>query len=116
LDAATAWAEWRNATGGAVDPATERRRLWRIGVDGLRVVDLREESVREALGVAVDELVGDRTRCQALAREAARLGAEGLVVPSAAAQGAWNLVVLPGGLRRLRPLDSTVRRPAPPRA
>jgi RES domain-containing protein len=115
LEPATAWAEWRAATGGLVDPSSERRRLWRIDVTGLTVLDLRRPEAREALGVELADLVGSREACQAVAEPARRMGAEGLVVPSAAHAGAWNLVVFPSGFRAIRPAGSTVRNPAPPR-
>lgn len=114
LDPATAWAEWRAATGGAIDPSTERRRLWRLDVAGLRVLDLRREEVRAALSVDLDELVGPRARCQALAARAHRIGAEGMIVPSAARIGSWNLVAFPPALRAVTPVGSSVRAPAPP--
>lgn len=116
LDPTTAWAEWRAATAGAIDPATERRRLWRIDARDLAVVDLRDADVRAALGVDVAQLTGARARCQALARRAHRLGAEGLVVPSAAAPDGWNLVVFPSGFGALKSRGSAVRNPAPPPA
>jgi RES domain-containing protein len=115
LDATTAWAEWQAATGGQVDPASERRRLWRIDVIDLAVLDLRRPEARRALGVELADLIGPREACQAVGQRAQRLGAEGLVVPSAAHHGAWNLVVFPSGFGAIRPVGSTVRSPAPPR-
>jgi RES domain-containing protein len=114
LEPTTAWAEWRAATGGAVDPATERRRLWRVDVRDLAVLDLRLHVARAAVGVELADLVGPREACQELAREARRLGADGIVVPSAARDRAWNLVVFPSGLGAVRPAGSRVRSPAPP--
>jgi error-prone DNA polymerase len=44
------WAEWSAATNGAIDPSTERRRLWRIDVRlGLRQVKGIDERARETL-------------------------------------------------------------------
>ena len=114
LDPTTAWAEWQAATGGRVDPANERRRLWRIDVTDLAVLDLRRPEARRALGVELAELIGPREACQAVSERAQRLGAEGLVVPSAAHKDAWNLVIFPGGFGAVRPEGSTVRNPAPP--
>ena len=114
LDSATAWAEWQAATGGRVDPASEQRRLWRIDVTDLTVLDLRLPEARTAAGVQLADLIGPREACQALARRAQRMGADGLVVPSAAREGAWNLVAFPSGLEAVRPAGSTVRNPAPP--
>lgn len=116
LAPATAWAEWRAATGGALDPAAERRRLWRVDVTELPVLDLRRAETRAALGVEVGELIGPRERCQEVASRARQLGADGLIVPSAAHAGAWNLVVFPSGFGAVRPAGSTVRNPVPPPA
>lgn len=107
------WAEWNAATRGAIDPATERRRLWRIDVDGLRVVDLRRRAARDELGVELASLTGARASAQALATKARNLGAEGMIVPSAARGGEWNLVVFPSAFRRLTVVGSTITRPAP---
>lgn len=78
------------------------------------MIDLRDERVRHALGVDLGTLVGTRGPCQALARRANRLGATGMVVPSAARDGAWNVVVFPTGFGSLEPLGSAVRSPAAP--
>ncbi len=107
------WAEWNAATRGAIDPATERRRLWRIDVDGLRVVDLRRRAVRDELRVELASLTGARASAQALSTRARRLGADGMIVPSAARAGEWNLVVFPSAFARLTVDGSTITRPAP---
>jgi RES domain-containing protein len=108
------WAEWSAATRGAIDPATERRRLWRIDVDGLRVLDLRRPSVRNELGVELSDLTGARRGAQALSPKALALGAEGMVVPSAAFDGRWNLVVFPSAFGKLAVQGATTTRPRPP--
>lgn len=99
-----------------MDPADERRRLWRIDVTNLPVLDLRRAEARAALGVELADLIGPREACQALAQPAQQLGARGMIVPSAAHDGAWNLVVFPSGLGAIKPAGSTVRNPAPPPA
>ena len=114
LEPATVWAEWNAATRGAIDPAGERRRLWRIDVDGLRVIDLRRSAVRAELEVDLAELTGPRGRAQALAPRALALGAEGIVAPSAAHEGHWNLVVFPSAFTKLRVAGSSATRPKPP--
>jgi RES domain-containing protein len=112
LEPATAWAEWRAATRGAVDPAGERRRLWQLEVSGLAVLDLRRAEARTALGVEPGDLVGPRSRSQETATRARALGADGMVVPSAARRGEWNLVVFPSGFAHARPAGSRVMHPA----
>lgn len=114
LEPATVWAEWEAATRGAIDPADERRRLWSIDVQGLTVVDLRRPGVAEELGVSDRQLTGPRSRAHGLAARARELGAQGMLVPSAARAGAWNLVVFPSGFGRLRISGSRAMHPRPP--
>ena len=108
------WAEWSAATGGAIDPATERRRLWRMAVDRLRVLDLRRPAVRDELGVEIGELTGPRHAAQALAAKARELDAEGMIVPSAAHPGRWNVMVFPSAFEKVSVDGSTATRPKPP--
>ena len=108
------WAEWQAATRGAIDPADERRRLWRIEVEDLAVVDLRRPGLAEELGVSERQLTGPRSRAHGLAAKARALGADGLIVPSAARSDAWNLVVLPSGFGRVRVAGSRAMHPRPP--
>ncbi len=115
LDPETVWAEWSAATRGAIDPATERRRLWHIDVDRLDVLDLRVPAVRAGVAAEVAELTGPRDAAQqALAAKARALGAEGMIVPSAAHGGLWNVVVFPSAFPRLAVAGSTSTRPKPP--
>ena len=116
LEPDTVWAEWRAATRGAIDPEMERRRLWQIDVAGLPVLDLRDPEVRGAVGVELEKLVGPRSAAQALTERARSLGAQGMVVPSAALEGAWNLVVLPPGFHRLAVRRGRNMHPRPPAA
>jgi len=85
-----------------------------VEVDDLAVVDLRRPEVVSALELRLDELTGPRARAQALAGRARALGADGMVVPSAAHRGAWNLVVFPSGFGRLRAARSRSTSPRPP--
>jgi hypothetical protein len=77
-------------------------------------VDLRRPGLAKELGVADRQLTGPRSRATGFAERARRLGAEGLVVPSAARGGAWNLVVFPSGFDRLRVAGSRATHPRPP--
>lgn len=114
LEPATAWAEWRAATGGAIDPRGVTRRLWKLTVRDLPVLDLRRSDAREALGIGLDELVGERGAAQRAAARGRALGARGMIVPSAARGGAWNLVVFPDGLPNVGVGRSRRMRPRPP--
>jgi hypothetical protein len=77
-------------------------------------VDFRRPDVADELGVSVESLTGARARAHGLAARARRLGALGMIVPSAARAGAWNVVVFPDGFDRIRPYGSRVMHPAPP--
>ena len=107
------WAEWKAATRGAIDPGAERRRLWRIDVGGLRVVDLRRAAARDDLRVELASLTGARASAQGLSTRARSLGADGMIVPSAARDGEWNLIVFPSAFATLTVDGSTITRPLP---
>lgn len=83
-------------------------------MNGLRVIDLRRPAVRAELAVELAELTGPRDRAQALATRALALGAEGIVAPSAAHEGHWNLVVFASAFAKLRVAGSSATRPKPP--
>lgn len=83
-------------------------------MNGLRVIDLRRPAVRAELDIELAELTGPRGGPQALATRALALGAEGIVAPSAAHEGHWNLVVFPSAFAKLRVAGSTATRPKPP--
>ncbi len=114
LEPATVWAEWSAASRGAIDPASERRRLWRLDAKSLPVVDLRRPEVAAELEVKLEELTGARARAYSLAARAREAGAQGMIVPSAAEAGAWNLVVFPDGFSRVQAAGSRVMKPRPP--
>ena len=88
--------------------------MWRLDVSDLDVVDLRRSEVREQLGVDLDDLTGPRRAAQELASRARELGAEGLILPSAAPGGTWNLVVFPSAFSKVRVIGSVATRPRPP--
>jgi hypothetical protein len=80
----------------------------------LSVLDLREPDVVTALKISLGDLMGGRRVAQELAVRARAMGAEGMIVPSAARQGHWNLVVFPAGLRRVTAGRSRAMHPQPP--
>lgn len=113
LDAPTVWAEWSVVTRGAIRPEDETRCLWELDVNDLPVLDLRVPDVREAMGVSEEELTGPRERAQQLGRRARRMGALGIVAPSAAHRGHWSLVVFRGGFQAVMPVGSREQHPEP---
>jgi RES domain-containing protein len=76
-----------------------------VNVDLRSVLDLRDGIVRNVLRTSKARLIGDRWRelnkvnqeslCQVIGRAAYETGLEGLIVPSVANPGGFNLVVLP---------------------
>ena len=100
------WAEWRRATSAAVDAQEEERTVCTLDLD-LRVLDLRADATRKALGVTLEQLTsewspdGPNRACLAVARAARDAGADGFVVPSAARAGGWNVAVLPSAFDRV---------------
>jgi RES domain-containing protein len=80
----------------------------------LPVLDLRRPGLADELGIRMERLTGSRARAHGLARRALDLGAGGMVVPSAARPGAWNLVVLPSGFDRMGVIGSRTMHPRPP--
>jgi hypothetical protein len=106
------WAEWAHATDGRVPPEDDPRWVCALHVD-LRVLDLRDPATRRALRAGIAALRGPWSPDQPnpttlrVARAARELGVDGMIVPSAARDDGWNLVVLPGAfeavaLRRRR--------------
>lgn len=113
------WAEWRHATGGAVEPEDDPR--WACALDlDLRVLDLRDAATRRALRVSQNQLTGswgpgapNRAALRVM-RAARELGVDGLVVPSAARDGGWNVAVLPDAFDRVRLVRRRREVPRPP--
>lgn len=119
LDRETMWAEWAHATADAV--AAEDDPRWVCGLDvDLRVLDLRDPATRRALRVSQAQLVGDwapdapNAAAMRVARAARELGVDGMVVPSAARDGGWNLAVLPHAFDRVRMTRRRRETPRPP--
>jgi hypothetical protein len=101
------WAEWAHASDAPRQPTDDPRWVCELEAD-LRVLDLRRAATRRALRVGVAGLIGPwspdvpNRDARRVARAAAELGVDGVIVPSAAAEDGWNLVVLPRGFERVR--------------
>jgi RES domain-containing protein len=107
-----AWAElFRHHTSNELSPFEVRRRIGRMRVEHLRVLDLTDPRVREALAVTDEDLTSDDlTRCQALGEATRAAGLEGVLAPSAALTGEVILVVFPCGASKLTEEHSRVQR------
>jgi RES domain-containing protein len=87
----TAAAELRRGAEGMGLPVAGvlPRELFRYDVDLARVLDLRDQAVRDTLGVTREELLAaDRTRSHQIGEAASRLGVQAVVCPSATGLGA----------------------------
>jgi RES domain-containing protein len=80
----------------------------------MNVIDLRRSEAREQLDVDLDAITGPRAAAQGLAARVRELGADGLILPSAAHADHWNLVVFPTAFPKVRVIGSTTTRPRPP--
>lgn len=91
----SAWAELaRHTTSPELSPFQVRRRVGRVRVNGLRVLDLTDPEVRARLSVEEQDLAGDNyQRCQQLASLARGAGLDGVLAPSAALVGHQTLAV-----------------------
>jgi RES domain-containing protein len=107
-----AWAElFRHHASVELSPFEIRRRIGRARVESLRVLDLTDPQVREALAVTEADLTSDNlTRCQALGDAARAAGFEGIVAPSAALADEIILIVFPSGVAKLTEEHSRVQR------
>jgi RES domain-containing protein len=85
-----------------------------VRVADLTVVDLRDPAVVAELSVALTDLVGDWAAARPLTTRARKLGARGMIVPSAAAPGEWNLVIFPEGFDRVTSLSEEPWQPKLP--
>jgi len=111
------WSERSRATDADVPPDEDPRWVCTFEAD-VTVLDLRDPAACRALRVTLGQLTGrwspDAPNAATLrvASAARRLGVDGMVVPSAARRGGWNLAVLPTGFERLRLVRR--RRETPP--
>ena len=109
------WSElmWHFLDAG-VDPFEVRRRVGRVRVDLLGVLDLTDDAVCAALDFTDPDLGGDDyvdTQAVSAAAVAASFG--GLLAPSAALPGRRTLVVFPAGAAAITEEHSAVRQPPP---
>ena len=101
------WAEWAHASDAPRLPDDDPRWVCELDVD-LAVLDLRDPSTRRALRVGLRGLTGSwspdtpNRDARRVAAAAAELEVDGAIVPSAAAEGGWNLLVLPRAFERVR--------------
>jgi hypothetical protein len=101
------WSERTRATDAEVPPDEDPRWVCTFEAE-LAVLDLRDPATCRALRVTIEQLTGPWSpgapngAALRVAAAARRLGVDGMVVPSAARPGGWNLAVLPAGFERLR--------------
>ncbi len=90
-----AWCELlRHSTNPQISPFEIRRRVGRLKVTGLRVLDLTDPDVQASLGIDETDLIGDDySRCQQLAIDAWAAGLDGLIAPAAGLPTATTLAI-----------------------
>jgi RES domain-containing protein len=108
-----AWAElFRHHEPSGVSPLEVIRRIGRARIKGLRVLDLRDTRVREALGVSEKDLISDNlTRCQKIAQYAREAGYDAILAPSAALERQRTLAVFATAMQKIAEQSSRVGRP-----
>lgn len=103
---------FRHHTSTELSPLEVKRRVGRVRVERLDVLDLTDPDVQEALGVTDADLTDDNLQlCQALSDAARRAGFAGIVAPSAAVTGETTLVVFHAGMRRVTEVHSRIQVP-----
>jgi len=110
-----AWAElMRHFHDDGVDPFEIRRRVGRVEVRDLLVLDLTDAAVLRAVQLTEAELVGDDyTDTQELAHAVAGAGFGGILAPSAALPRRRTLVVFATAATAVIEQYSVVRQPPP---
>jgi len=108
-----AWAElFRHLGSGRLLPSEVRRRVGRVRIQEVEVLDLTDPNTRKQLGVSETELVGDdRSLCQEISSAARASGLDGILAPAAAVRGERTLVVFPSGMTKVREEHSRIQRP-----
>jgi len=95
-----------------LSPFEVRRRVGRVRVEDLAILDLTDPEVRERIGVTGDELMSDDlSLCQAIGDSASKAGFDGILAPSAALPGEATLAVFPDGMKRVVEEHSRIQRP-----
>jgi RES domain-containing protein len=91
----SAWAElFRHHEAGGVSPLEVIRRIGRVPIKRLRVLDLTDARVRDAFGVSDGELISDNlTHCREIAQYGQKAGYDAIFAPSAALEGQRTLAV-----------------------
>jgi RES domain-containing protein len=110
-----AWAElFRHYLDDGVDPFEVRRRVARVRVDALRILDLTNESARHIIGITVEDLSSDDYGiCQRIAQRARVHGLDGILSPSAALEENTTLVVFARAIENVIVEQSRVSAPPP---
>lgn len=107
-----AWELLRHWGEEEISPFEVIRRVGRVRVNDLEVLDLTDPQVRDQLRVTVEELVSDDlSRCQELATEARAAGFEGILAPSAALEDETTLVVFVSAIDKIEAEHSRIQRP-----
>ncbi|MCA1702688.1 MAG: RES family NAD+ phosphorylase, partial [Actinobacteria bacterium] len=108
-----AWAElFRHWGQGEISPFEIRRRVGRVRVTGLDVLDLTDLKIQQRVGLDQAQLVAnDWTLCQEIAARAQAAGFEGILAPSGALVGETTLVVFAAGMGKVVAEHSRVQRP-----
>ncbi len=110
------WAQlFRGKLDDDLSPFTVSRRVGRCRIRSLVVLDLSNDQTRRVLGVTLEDLRSDDyTRCQAIADQMRAGGFEGILAPSAALEGAFDVVVFKAGIPKV--VEEYSRVQPPPRS
>ena len=108
-----AWAEFfRHFLDSGVDPFEVRRRVGRVRVDSMKVLDLTEVVGRQTIGITLDDLTGDDyEQCRRVAALARDHGLDGILSPSAALPGSLTLGVFAPSVEKITVELSVVNTP-----
>lgn len=96
LDRETSLAEAEHYLSMQTPPMRVRRTIYSIEVSLQKVIDLRDLNLLGQLAVPVASLSSaNMALCQRIGGAVARLGSDGLLVPSVRRAGGYNLVIYP---------------------